>query len=386
MPLPELYAEFAQEEAIARFGEGGAAQRLCDGQWVVLPEAILCFAVVGRAPHQSYFSSGSRFAWVAERPYQVSQELPEAVPDVVRAGRGERRPLFLFARLLASHSFTFLGELSLSHSFGMQDGLPGIASFELRRTLPSRLWRHFQGLDAGDEATQSLDWVLESLSQAASVEERLEVLERVIAYWNGSRSPEDGIPAAELCDRQLPVPLRWWYERYGRKEDLLSCPYALVPLAELETDESGKLVFLVEEEAVFLWATVPGGEDPSVWIQENEEGERWKREKAPLSVFLVQALLLAGLMRAPYGASTAWVDRRTLQKLRRALPPLPLPPWRWPQSPARFFGKDGAYMFVCPNGENEEESRYSVWIGARSEEPLQFLREIVDESWDYTAF
>jgi len=43
-------------------------------------------------------------------------------------------------------------------------------------------------------------------------------------------------------------------------------------------------------------------------------------------------------------------------------------------------------MYACPNGEDAKGvSGFSVWIGAKTEHPLQFLKPYLDESWEYVA-
>jgi hypothetical protein len=41
MGEPRLYERYVSHEAIARFGPEGEARSLCDGQWVVFPDAVL---------------------------------------------------------------------------------------------------------------------------------------------------------------------------------------------------------------------------------------------------------------------------------------------------------------------------------------------------------
>lgn len=216
---------------MARFGAGNAARTLCNGQWILLPEAILCFATIGRSPDQSHFSSGSGFVWVADRPYRVTQEFPEALPLEVRASQRNRRPMFLFVRAAAWCEFVFAGELAPSASYGAMHGRYAAADFDLPPTLPSAVWSRLGGPVAEDGTANTLHCDLEKASRAASVQERLSVLERVVAYWNGPPGPEDGPPPDELSGKTLPYPLQWWYEHYGTGEKILKCPGHLVSLA-----------------------------------------------------------------------------------------------------------------------------------------------------------
>ena len=65
MGEPKLYERYDRHEAITLFGQEGKAQVLCDGQWVIFPDVVLCFAEVGDPPRSSHFRSGGEFCWVA---------------------------------------------------------------------------------------------------------------------------------------------------------------------------------------------------------------------------------------------------------------------------------------------------------------------------------
>jgi hypothetical protein len=46
-----------------------------------------------------------------------------------------------------------------------------------------------------------------------------------------------------------------------------------------------------------------------------------------------------------------------------------------------FFAGRGAFMVAYPSGPPEGGEHYIVSIGAKSREPLQFLRPYLDEGW-----
>jgi hypothetical protein len=158
----------------------------------------------------------------------------------------------------------------------------------------------------------------------------------------------------------------------------------LAPI-DLDVDGDGKMIFYVENQGVYLWATDPQGEDPVVWGRFNEEGEAWAREEVLLSEFLIQVCLLEGVFGAPYGASASWVNQLTLERVTAPLQLVPFGPWRWPAYPTRFWAANGAFVFACPNGPSAELPAFSIWVGAKSETPLGYLRAIVDDGWEYTA-
>ena len=84
-------------------------------------------------------------------------------------------------------------------------------------------------------------------------------------------------------------------------------------------------------------------------------------------------LRLRGLIRRP------WTEL-----LVRSNPSLSVPGDGLP-NPSRFHAGNGAFVFSCPNGEWQGTLGYSIWIGAKSETPLSYLRGIVDDSWEYQA-
>jgi len=47
-----------------------------------------------------------------------------------------------------------------------------------------------------------------------------------------------------------------------------------------------------------------------------------------------------------------------------------------------FFAGEG--VFIHATGRNDRKGGY-VWIGPKTERPLQFLRPYVGDDWDYVA-
>jgi hypothetical protein len=265
MPPPILYATYTSGEAVALFGARGHSRSLCGGQWVLLPSAILCFATIGPAPERPHFQSADSFVWVADRAYRASSEWPAALPLEVRQGQGHGRPIHLFARASGESGYIYLGGAAPANPYGYDAGrITG--TFRLIVPLPSDVWRRLGTYLEGVGSADALDESLVALERVPTLKERLAIVERVVAYWRGPRRTEDGLPAQELKARRLPDPLRHWYELYGRRADLLRCPGHILAPDELEADDEGQLVFYVEEQGVYLWATRPEGEDPPVWI------------------------------------------------------------------------------------------------------------------------
>ncbi len=184
----------------------------------------------------------------------------------------------------------------------------------------------------------------------------------------------------------IPFPLRWWYQLTGRNDSIMSGQNKLLGPEEVELDQEGRLLFYVENQGVYLWSTTFDGDDPAVWGRFNESGFPWKKEEMLLSEFLIGACLFQAIMQAPFGASAACAEQSTLNEISAELTSLSLAPWRWPSYPSRFFARNGALMFVSPNDDNQGNKAFSIWIGAKSEQPLAFLKPIVDEkTWEFAA-
>jgi hypothetical protein len=407
MNSPELYRQYDQEEIVSLFGLVSEAGSLCGGQWLVFPRALVCLATVGKARQQSHFYPASRFCWVADRPYRAANDGWAFLPLEVRGGhsvdrpagypnsivhvgipepgsRQEERTIHLFVRRELADPFTYVGQLLATHSWGVTREYEfGFARFELSATLPSRVWEKLGGPASVGPNVFALDQSLHDLTSSSSVNERLAILRQLAEYWHGPISPDAGLAEEELQSKQLPYPLRWWYQLAGRRESMLSGQNKLLGPDELELDQDGRLLFYVENQGVYLWSTLPEGNDPPVWGILNEGDNQWIEEGMPLSEFLIGACLFEAIMQAPFGASAACADKSTLDKIIAELRPLSLVPWRWPWYPSKFFGRDGAFMFVAPNDDNFGNKGFSIWIGAKTEQPLTFLKPIVDkQTWE----
>jgi hypothetical protein len=47
----------------------------------------------------------------------------------------------------------------------------------------------------------------------------------------------------------------------------------------------------------------------------------------------------------------------------------------------KFFAGGDAFMFAAKNGTANGKKGYSVWVSAKTEQPLQFLRLDLDNAW-----
>ena len=140
-----------------------------------------------------------------------------------------------------------------------------------------------------------------------SADARLTGLELFLERWLGPRRAEYGEPPERLAKMELPDPLRRFYAFAGRWPPA-SPPYSancfcvqdrflpLDPHPWGNVYRSGPyLVFVAENQGVWHVATLPSGEDPSVWISEDcshrTSSPTWRRLENPLSHFLVTFVL-----------------------------------------------------------------------------------------------
>lgn len=146
MGEPRLYERYDRSEAIALFGSEAESRSMCDGQWVIFPKVVIGFAEIGEPPKSSHFTSGGEFCWVADKPYQLSddQHIKFVPPEVVSL-HGDR-PVQLFVRPVDSERYRYVGELGPACRFNMSEKENcGEAYFSLSASLPSEVWTGSEG-------------------------------------------------------------------------------------------------------------------------------------------------------------------------------------------------------------------------------------------------
>jgi len=384
MGEPVFYNWYDRNTVIALFGCEAGAQSFCDGQWVIFPHSVICFAEIGEPPKLSHFTCGGEFCWVANKPYQVSDEQHlKFVPAAVMSWHADR-PIRLFVRPHDSENYCYVGDLAPACRFtlGGKENC-GEAYFALSPALPSEVWIELGGLKLGDLDHAGIDAALDRLRSPIDVEDRLLVLDQLIHYWHGQIRPEDGLSEKELKGLAIPYPLRWWYRRAGRRQKILSGQNLLLDPDKLLVRDD-LLVFYVENQYCYQWATLFDEEDPPVFGRV-ETTDPWQREGIVLSEHLILACLFELIMcHSPYGASASWLGGAVLNQIIEHVPPIAIKPWRWGGS-ARFYANGGAFMYTMPNGEINGEQGYSAWIGAKTEHPLRFLTPYIDKGWEYVA-
>jgi hypothetical protein len=358
------------EKIVSFFGAPGEAQSFCDGQWLIFPKSAICLANVGKWPERSFFENGSNFYWVADQPYWV--------PPQVVGSTGKERAIHLFARPSDSPEFLYVGELEPSYgAVAPGNGNHGMAVFALRPALPSALWVRFGGHPLGSTDFMRVDRALDLLRHPTTVEDRLGVLQQLVEFWHGPIKPEDGFSDADLASVPLPTPLRWWYRWAGKRTEIMSGQnflYRPVDKYWQLAVEGDHLHFYCENQGCYYWSTRMHGDDPPVFGRYDSTAP-WEQEDITLSEHLILTCLFeAVICHAKYGAS-APLDEEKLSEITSRIPPVAIAPWRWEGT--RFFAGHGAFMWATGYGY--------MWIGAKTEHPLQFLKPYVDGDWVYVA-
>ena len=240
--------------------------------------------------------------------------------------------------------------------------------------------------DAVQERDERIDQTLVRLQGETSLHARFEILQALVEYWHGAISPLDGFSNAELEHLSLPDPLRRWYSWAGRRTEIMSgqnwffTPYSPQPYLK-PTREDGYLLFQRENQGVYEWATLPEGEDPPVFGRYSDEA--WQKEEVSLSQHLIlNCLFEAIICHASYSASTAWIKEEQLAPILEHFSGLAIPAWHWPGPTCFYFG-GGAFMAVTSNKPSGEETGHSIWLGAKHENALKFLRPYVSDTWEH---
>lgn len=243
--------------------------------------------------------------------------------------------------------------------------------------------------DTRDQNFASLDIGLGLLRGPTTVHDRLGILQRLVNFWHGPIRPEDGMSEANLTWVPLPLPLRWWYRWAGKRAEVMSGENHLFVPRDQErehgqiTVKDGRLFFYSENQGVYQWSTLPHGDDPPVFGRYEGRG-RWANEGISLSEHLILMCLFEAIIcHAKYSALATWLVEERFDAIAKNIPPLAIRPWRWMET--RFFAGQGAFMCAAENGTANGKKGYSVRIGAKTEQPLQFLRPHLDNAWHFVA-
>jgi pimeloyl-ACP methyl ester carboxylesterase len=192
----------------------------------------------------------------------------------------------------------------------------------------------------------------------------------------------DGMPARDVCaaERRLgvgvPAALREYYRVAGRADDFNRAHEQLLRPADWSV-ESGKLVFMTENQGVYLYGTParppPLGHDPAVFMAENDEPVRWHKLNERCSAFL----LLMLHVQAAYGGAMPYSGTgRVRAGLRKVL-----------DRDWLFVGELGGMRAYHKPGRAvcfDEEG--NVFAGAGSEAEWAAVAADLSLRWEYPFF
>lgn len=150
---------------------------------------------------------------------------------------------------------------------------------------------------------------MEPIIPDTNTDARMTALEQLLQRYLGPRRPEFGESENELQSIEMPAPLRRFFRFAGRwpghnprapyanrfcMQDTL-CAIRKKEYAPTLQLMDNLLVFVWENQGVWVAATEPTGADPPVWISENcshrNAVNEWRQLEKPLSHFLVSFVL-----------------------------------------------------------------------------------------------
>ena|GEM_PF-6976588 len=144
----QLYRTYTAEEAIAGFGHG--PNMLCDDQFAILPEVVLCFFTMGETKDEPHLRRSTEVVWIPGRldyvPAKQYPWLPTSVREVYEYDGDERiqkRRHHLFLRTKDCNEYIYAGEAHLGR-YGNSGDLYS-AVFYLKAALPREIWLQLGG-------------------------------------------------------------------------------------------------------------------------------------------------------------------------------------------------------------------------------------------------
>jgi hypothetical protein len=231
---------------------------------------------------------------------------------------------------------------------------------------------------------------MEALIGDSTADARMSGLEHFLQRYLGPRRPEYGVPADELRSIEMPAPLQRFFSFAARwpghnpqsgfvnrfcMQDML-CAIAENQGAPMLQTMDNRLVFVWENQGVWVAATECAGDDPPVWITEDcshrETQQVWRQLEKPLSHFLV-SFVLQELM---FGSELVAVAPGALETFERAGMPVE-PVWirgeyAWGiDQPSYFLAGELFLVRRAPDEANGED-----WYGCKDGVGAGVLRSL----------
>ena len=157
--------------------------------------------------------------------------------------------------------------------------------------------------------------------------------------------------------------------------------------ARRETDGEMLLVG-VENQAVWLWGVLDGGDDPLVWERENAPGAGWTQTGEHLDEFLWHFTLADAVLGERFGLGANDVSSIDLARFTSTWTALHVKPWRWPGPYQALWTWHRLLAWTMVNDRPDspvtDASTYSILVGARSNQDLTHLDD-AGIVWDWDS-
>jgi len=187
---------------------------------------------------------------------------------------------------------------------------------------------------------------------------------RFLTRWYG----EPG-GLAVPAPRHLPSVLREWHELNSRWSGVTVHNHPIDP--EIE---DGKLVFWVENQGGWEWATDSAGDDPPVYDRETSENPGpWVHTGEKLSEFLLHATVFEAVWGAQNAVCANALTLERVNEISDGLIEMPLPSWRWPEVGIRILVGPEVLLELTPVGD--------VTVAARTSEALSPFTDMPGITW-----
>jgi hypothetical protein len=207
-------------------------------------------------------------------------------------------------------------------------------------------------------------------------------LNRFLTRWYGN--PDRPISTDHRAAIKMPPPLRVWHEVTSQWSSNVATFNQPLNPHELEI-EDGKLLFWVENQGCWTWATAMDGDDPIVFDrQPSSDPEPWQPTGEILSEFLLHATVFEAITGSPNQMYTEHITEDVLSQIISDLQPLPLPLWRWPSLDVRILVGTNTLAQVSDSlisTPNDSSRRFDISIAAPSPELLAPLSSITGIPW-----
>lgn len=189
-----------------------------------------------------------------------------------------------------------------------------------------------------------------------------------LATWYGPADRPSTVPAGAEA---LPPPLQAWYAAAGSYTRPVTFHNTVLAPDEVEEDD-GKLVFWLEQQGVYEWATDPG-DDPRVYERQPIDGEPWHPSGVRLSEFLISVAVFEAVMGAEHTAHAAELTGDRRDALLAPMRALPMP---GPTLGAQLYAGPGLLAFTGPHGDGE---LWWAYLAATDPERLEYARPLAGD-------